>query len=85
MAFSYYRTSSVTDGRNVEANASKGLFRLCLEQQRGEIGKILAPEGPDVTDIRDFRIGQCDAFGLQPIAELAVHADKAIGSAAGNP
>ena len=60
------------------------LLSLGLEEERGQICKVLTPKGPDMADLGDFQIRELDLLGVQPVAELAVDADQAVGRAAGD-
>ena len=57
---------------------------LLAEQQRGELGQIPAPDHPGMHAGR-LDIGVLNAFRFQPFAQVSVHCDQAILSAAGNP
>src|ERR1017187_8054273 len=66
-------------------NKRRPLIAFRLEEKRGQVGKVLPPQRPDVADVGDFDISELDVLSVQPVAELPVHAHQVVGGAAGDP
>ena len=62
-----------------------GLLAFRLEQPRHHVGHVLPPQRPHVSHVRHFLLGELHVLRLQPVLELTIDADQAVGRAAHDP